>query len=98
MLKDIVTLLAILFGAVGSLYLPLIIFYSTPTFFPQNVSIFLLLTIMVLIAICWLQIKNIYSEKTKHVRNARISLIILLTTTLSLSAYILWILSMSVTL
>jgi hypothetical protein len=98
MLKDIATLLAILFGAVGSLYLSLIVFYSTPTFFPNSVSIFLLLTLMVFIALCWLQIKNIYSENTKRVKNARISLIILLTTTLSLSAYILWILSMSVTL
>jgi hypothetical protein len=98
MLKDIVTLLAILFGAVGSFYLPLIVFYLTPTFFPISVSIFLLLTLIVFIALCWLQIKNIYSENQKRVRNARVSLIVLLTTTMSLSVYVMWILSMSVTL
>jgi hypothetical protein len=94
MLKDIAKLLAthiaIIFGLVGSIFLPLFIAYSTPIFFPMSLSIFLLPALIVLISLSWFQIKNVYSNNLKRVRNARISLVILIITTWSLSAYEIW--------
>jgi hypothetical protein len=94
MLKDnaklLATHIAVIFGLVGSIFLPLFIAYSTPLFYPLNVSVFLLPTLIALISLSWLQIKNIYSNNLTRVRNARISLLILLIITWSLSAHELW--------
>jgi hypothetical protein len=88
--KSLATHVAVIFGFAGSIFLPLFIAYSTPLFFPVNVSVFLLPTLIALISLSWLQIKNIYSDNLKLVRNARISLSILLIATWSLSAFEIW--------
>jgi hypothetical protein len=87
MLRDIVALLAILFAAVGTVYVPFMVLLV-----PLDSQIFPIIIFLCFVAYCWYNSRNVFNENLKQKRKSSIFLSILFLTTLVSIAYISWVL------